>query len=346
MSLSLRNYHGLEDLQRMLDIRLRCVEADKIDIYSLLEAIPTLEQFEKDIHDNQCDPSNDIVLAFNASECVGYTRVGWWTEIDGICLYLQLGNVLPTWRTKGVGELLLDWSENRIREISRHHDTKGKGMYGANATSSEKEYTQLLLSRGYIVTFPLAEMDFKGFAVNQIPSLPDEFEARKVEEFHVRKIWEMNNAVYATRQFTHLPTEEDFREFSTHPLNDYNLWDVAWHENEIAGVVISRIQEGRAEVFEVSVAEPYRRRGLAYALLWRNLTHLKERNCGVIRLYTNGDNVAGARSLYEKIGFKHVKDFNRYRKPIIQSSAAEAMELSSENNLSAIRNGIKNDPHF
>jgi len=314
MSLSLRNYCGLDDLQQMLQVRLACVEADKIDIYSLLEAIPTLEQFEKDIHDNHCIPTEDIVLAFDDELCVGYMRIGWWTEVDGTRLYLQLGNVLPAWRTKSVGEMLLDWSEKRIREISSHHDTKGRAMFGANATSTEKEYTQLLLSRGYRVTFPLAEMDFKGFASNKEPSLPDGFELREVKESHVRKIWEMNNAVYATRQFTHLPTEEDFREFSTHPLNDYNLWDVAWHENEIAGVVISRIQEGRAEVFEVSVAEPYRRRGLAYALLWRNLTRLKERNCGVIRLYTSGDNIAGARSLYEKIGFKHIKDFNRYRK--------------------------------
>ena len=113
-----------------------------------------------------------------------------------------------------------------------------------------------------------------------------------------------------------LKTEEDYQNFSNNPHNDFSLWQVAWHNNEVAAFVLSKIRNGIAEITEVSTIEKFRRQGLAQTLLTNNLKVLKDRGIKIVRLHTNSENVSGARSLYEKIGFKHLKNYIRYRKPI------------------------------
>ena len=316
MKIFLRNYRDTNDLVEMLKIRESCVEADLIDTHSLLEGIPTREQFEKDILENHCVPESDIILAFSGEKCIGYSRIGWWKETDGPWLYLQLGNISPKWRTKGVRESLLQWSENRIRTISKQHDVQGNAFFGANATSLENDETQFLLKNGYKKVFSLCEMSLSNFNLVKANPIPSPFEIRKIDSSHLRAIWEANNAVYTGRQFCSVPSEEDYQEFATHTANDFDLWDVAWYKNQVAGFVLSRIEKGRAEVFEVGVIKQFRRKGLAHALLSNNVLRLKEKNITIVRLYTSGENVAGAKSLYEKVGFTHLKDFNRYRKAL------------------------------
>jgi len=64
------------------------------------------------------------------------------------------------------------------------------------------------------------------------------------------------------------------------------LWQVAWDGDQVVGQVLSLVQHGRAEVFEVSVRPAWRRRGLARALLSRALLTLRGRGIDVVRLGT------------------------------------------------------------
>ena len=315
-SLILKPFFGDESLMEMLKIRIGTIKHDKIDINSVLEAIPSISQFKKDIYMNNCVPENDIILAFIDSVCVGYKRIGWWKENDGGWLYLHLGSLLPTYRNLEIEDQLLEWAENRIRVLARTHKSSQFAFFGANATTTDEEETHFLLSHGYKKEFSLCEMGIQNISTITNISLPTGFETRKVKKSHIRPIWEANNAIYASRKFTSVPTEDDFQEFSTNPLNEFDLWTVAWHGNEVAGFVLSRLEKGRAEIFEVSVGKQFQRKGLGSAILNNNIVQIKERGIAEVRLYTSGENIAGAKSLYEKIGFTHLKDFNRYRKPI------------------------------
>ena len=67
---------------------------------------------------------------------------------------------------------------------------------------------------------------------------------------------------------------------------------------------------------EVSVRSPWRRRGLAKALLTRALQTLHERGIQRARLHTVAENQYGSVRLYQSIGFRVIKDHVRYRKPI------------------------------
>ena len=315
--LSLRTYEGTGDLPKMVEIHKNSQDHDRIDSLSVMEYIPTIKDLESRLHNDHTSPTRDLLIVELDNQVIGYSKVGWWTEADGTWLYIHTGFLVPEWRGKGIGTAMLHWSQDRIRAITSDHDTKGKGMFGSNATDSEIEKTKLLLDDGYHKVFTTIEMDF-GLS-QSVPgiAIPDGFKIQEVKPEHLRMIWEANNSVYSSRDFIRERTEDDYQEFADNPSNDYSLWQVAWHGDEIAGFVLSGVNNEKGEILEVSTVEKYRRRGLAQALLTKNLSLLQQKEARVIRLHTSGDNVAGARSLYEKVGFKHVKDHVRYRKSLI-----------------------------
>ena len=71
----------------------------------------------------------------------------------------------------------------------------------------------------------------------------------------------------------------------------------------------------RVEVVEVGVSDAWRRRGLAAALLTRALKVVQTRGAEIARLHTLNENTP-AQALYARLGFRLLKEFPRYRKPL------------------------------
>jgi mycothiol synthase len=159
-------------------------------------------------------------------------------------------------------------------------------------------------------------MEFSDFTLLKDNPLSEGFEIRPVLSQDLRLIWETNNEVYANRDTVTAPSEEDYQEFISNPYNDFNLWQIAWFGNEIAALVLAEIKNNTGEITEVATKEKFRRKGLAQTLITKSLRNLKDRGIERVRLHTDGGNISGARGLYEKIGFKHLKDYVRYRKLI------------------------------
>ena len=312
-----RNYIGESDLSKLQSVRKQIAKFDKIDPLSTLESIPTAESLRQSLTDRNCDPEKDILVVESNGEVVGYARVSWWVEKDNTHLYLHDEYLSPEDRKNGIENSMLHWSEDRIREISLNHIDASSKFFGANATSLEAERINLLLENGYEKVFSVIDMGLDMNKKTEEPKLPEGFDLREVKPEHLRMIWEANNTVYSDRDFVKEASEDDFNEFAEDPNNDYSLWQVVWLDDEIAAFVISEIKESRVgEVVEVSTVNKFRRNGLAHALLAKNISVMKDRNLKAIRLHTNGQNISGAKSLYEKMGFGLVKEYLRFRKPI------------------------------
>jgi len=290
--LNFRNFRGESDYPLMVTVRRESAEYDKVDSFSTLESIPTVDDLKNSIDDDNCSPSTDILIVESNNHVIGYSKLGWWTESDGTWLYLHIGYLLPEWRGKGIGTGMLTWSENRIKEIAHGHDAKGKGVYGSNATTTEKEKTKLLLNHGYKKVFSMVEMGFDNFGNLQDMELAEGFVLKPASIDLLRRLYEINDEVYSERNWTQPSSEEDFQELLNNPHNDPSLWYVAYYGDDIAGFVMSEIVNGRGIITEVSVREQYRRKGLASALLIKNLLELKKKGVSIVRLHTNGENVA------------------------------------------------------
>ncbi|HEY9291223.1 MAG TPA: GNAT family N-acetyltransferase [Microlunatus sp.] len=74
--------------------------------------------------------------------------------------------------------------------------------------------------------------------------------------------------------------------------------------------------EDAAEIDDVQTALQWQRRCVASALLTQALGRIRNRTGLPIRLVTEGHDPAGARSLYESLGFVTVSRHGRYRKPL------------------------------
>jgi len=312
--ISFRHLHGPEDASAYVRLVEACREIDAIDPLSTLESIPTVEEMRAAFAD---DHPQNVLFALHGDELIASLRIFWWTEADGTWLYLHLGQVVPKWRRRGLGTAMLHWGEERIRVLANEHPTNGKGVFGANASSTEITATELLLNEGYRCVHTNALMDFTDFRKLTEPRLPAQIERRDVRPDQIRSIWEAIARFWAgTSWGTPVPSEEEYQEFLHQPDLDPTLWQVAWDQDQPVGMVLGRLSNGCGYIDEVSVEGTYRRQGIAQALILYTLAALSKRGVQRVRLHTDANNRHGARSLYEKIGFSVTKEFLRYRKPL------------------------------
>jgi mycothiol synthase len=162
----------------------------------------------------------------------------------------------------------------------------------------------------------MVEMRFDAFDTLPPVALPAGLEFRPITPDQYRAIWESVQAAYADSPQNVIATEEDYQEWLASPEFDPMLWRVAWEGEQIAGQALCQIAKGRGEVAEVSVGAPWRRNGLGQALVIAGLRALAERGVTEARLHARADNIYGAPRLYERVGFRPLKRFARYRKPL------------------------------
>jgi ribosomal-protein-alanine N-acetyltransferase len=101
-----------------------------------------------------------------------------------------------------------------------------------------------------------------------------------------------------------------FNEYDAYTIEDYQRWFnfnpelclVAVIGDRIAGDVISRIVDGKAELASMATHPSYRRRGVAEALLAETVSRIKERGIYQIDIEVRKTNFIG-QSFWKKMGF-------------------------------------------
>lgn len=308
---------GEADAAALWAIRRECADADRYDPLSTAESLPTREDLLAQLRAAVSVPERWPLVEFNG-QVIAYGRIGDWTEGDGMRVWLHLGWVRPAWRNKGVGTALLRELEGRIRTLA---EGVPRWEFAANAAGTEPVATQLLLDNGYHVAYTVLEMALAWDAFDAAERVvwPVEFTLRPAAAEHVpaiaHSVAEAYRNEYPADRY-HEPTDEiDYAAELAAPRFDRGLFQVAWAGGEVAGQVIPLIERGRAEIYEVSVRPAYRRRGLARALLARQLDVLRARGVEAVRLHTVAEFPTQAVDLYRALGFETVKVFPRYRKP-------------------------------
>lgn len=319
--LSFRRFGGEADYPVMADILERCRPVDGI------ESAETVEDIARSYsHLTHCDPYQDMIFAQVHGQAAGYGRVFWWQETAGEqpFIYVILNWVVPEWRGRGIGTAMLRWQENRLRQIAAGHPSGHPRLFQAGAADSEAWKTALLEREGYrpvTVEAVMVRPDLEN--IPDLP-LPDGVEVRPVTPEHYRAIWEHDVEAfrdhwgYAESQFS----LEEFLDFPDY--TDPALWRVAWHGDQIVGQVLSFIDPRENEKYgrkrgyteDISVKGEYRRQGIASALIAHSLRALKERGMEEAALGVHTENPNGAFRLYEKMGYRVVKLFATYRKPL------------------------------
>jgi ribosomal protein S18 acetylase RimI-like enzyme len=321
--LSFRPFQSASDYPKILSVISGCKTVDGLERSDTLERIAHTYE-----HLNNCDPFQDALFAVVNGKAVGYTRFWWEKEEPGAWLGTNFGFVLPEWRGKGIGSALLGFAEQRARQAAAAQQSAGQldpqtpRFFSTVAYASEKARTALLERRGY--TAVRYEHVMVRPDLENIPeaALPEGLEVRPVKPEHMRAIYDAAVEAFRDHWGYVPPAEGDFENFLTEPDLDPSLWRVAWDGDQVVGMVQSFInanenaEYGRLRGYTegISVRRPWRRRGVARALLVQSLYAIRERGMQEASLTVDSQNLNQAFKLYESVGFRQVTRFSFYRK--------------------------------
>lgn len=317
--LRFRFARGEADAEALCAVHTGRMARDGIDPHSPHDGLPGVDEMRATLAREAAEQRQDQrLIAEIHGQVVGYSTISSWTEDDGRWVYLILGWVLPEWRGRGLGTAMLHWGEE-LAWISAAAQHPGEPFeFAANASSTEHDSTALLLHEGYRAGYTVLEMGLDRSALAPVRPLPEGIEVRPVlPEYYLliaRSIAEAYQHEYADNRFQETYDPAEFVARLSEPGQDPTLWQVAWDGDQIAGQVLSVIEDGQADVFEVSVHPAWRRRGLALALLTRALHTLQGRSVDEIRLRTTSEFRTRAKDLYHSVGFRVLKTYPRYRK--------------------------------
>jgi mycothiol synthase len=314
-----------DDLVPLSEMHIRAAMADGIDERESPEE--WAQWFE---HPSGFDPLTDAVVGELDGRIVAYAQARAQDDNDGGRNYTAGGEVDPDQRGKGLGRALL-------RHNMRHQRAKaaGEAPAGPDAAPVDRRLeswafelqarrTRLLESEGFQVVrwfFEMLRPDLKDIA--EMP-MPDGLEIRPVVPEDHRAIFEADVEAFRDHWGAMEEGDHAFNRFFGGPDFRPDLWRVAWDGDQVAGVVMNRVMtafneesgERRGELAGVSVRRPWRRRGLARAMVAASLHALRDEGLTSAVLGVDAENPMGALGVYEANGFRiHRKGLN-FRRPL------------------------------
>jgi len=258
-----------------------------------------------------CDPATDCIVAERDGSLVGYARVQWADTRDGKRAYATILIVPPGPARVAVIDALFDRAEARATAIAAGHDTDRPRILDAFAPGADADLIAAARRRGHAAvrwTFEMIRPDLEG--IPEVP-MPAGLEVRPVRPEHLRAIWEADVEAFRDHWGWVDESEGSWERFRADPLNDPTLWRIAWDGDAVAGQVRSYVDaETNAKTGRligwteyISVRRPWRRRGLARALLADSLRAIRDRGMQEAALSVDAGNETGALALYESLGF-------------------------------------------
>lgn len=210
-------------------------------------------------------------------------------------------------------------------EIASTHQFTPRRFFQAWAKDTQEKWISVLEGEGYQAVRHFKNMLHR---LNDIPdrALPVGLEIRPAQREHYRSIWEAQREVQQElfEIVEEAWVEERYESWVESPSHTPHLWQVAWDGDQVAGMVLNRIdnaeQNGpvhkRGYTEHIFVRRPWRKRGLGSALLVRSLQILKGQGMEEAELGVDKENESGAYEFYRRMGFQTFSTDIWYRKPM------------------------------
>ena len=274
-------------------------------------------------HLTNCDILKDILVAENEDQIIAYSRI-FWDKIpkDNSIHYGHFVSLLPEWKGKGVRDAFFLWNEARLKVIAKTHDPEIQKYIACWVSPKADEWESILAANGYEAvrySFLMVRPDLEN-----IPdfSLPEGIIVRPTTPDDYRKIWEAAREAFADEWAEPEWQEEWYDRWISQPNFQPELWQIAWHGDEVAGMVRSYISVPENEEFNrkwgytenIGVLRPYRGKGLAKALIARSFQVVKDHGMEQAALGVDAENPSGALHLYKLMGFEEYQRWKTYRK--------------------------------
>jgi mycothiol synthase len=237
-----------------------------------------------------------------------------------------LAEVHPAHQGLGIGASLAGWAEARGRRLTAIAPDDARVVLRQFKMSADEAAAGLLKTQGYTVARHNLRMaiDFDGPPPR--PAVPAGLTIRPF----IRGQEERELLLAIREEFrdhwghVEQPWDDDYREWlhfmDTSPTYDPSLFFVAVDGDEIAGTAFG--QTAWAEdpeagwIYALGVRRPWRRRGVALALLQQCFVAFYERGKRRAKLGVDAQSLTGATRLYAKAGMHVERQFDIYEKKL------------------------------
>ena len=293
-----------------------------------VEWMPTEAGLRNDYeHASGMDVDQDVLVAEVGGELVAAAETDWRLR-DGRVFHQIDITVRPDHRRRGLGRALLHWMEDHVmRGVARgRRGPLDRGhLFTGWADQAIEGVEPFLTSEGFHID---------GYGVTMVRSLaepiaeaplPEGLEVRPVRPEQHRQIWDADVQAFKDHRYPAVRTEEDYQGWFATPELDTSIWQVAWDGDEVAGSVMNFVWPDENEKLglkrgwheHISVRRPWRKQGLARALITASMKTFREMGLDEAARGSDAENLSGAVRLYESLGFRRKRTAAAYHKDLV-----------------------------
>lgn len=240
--------------------------------------------------------------------------------------YIHSASLVSEARRRGIRQAMLRINEARIRAIASGHKMNCRKYFETEANSRPNDWNRTVLKSCYVPYRHIFEMVRPNLDNIPAAELPAGLEVRPVRPSDHRVIWRAAREAFKDEPGFRSQTwsDEGLRWFSGSRWWTPELWRIAWDQDQVAGGVINMIDEEENKTFNRSwgytaiifTRKPWRRKGLAGALVAQSLESLNEQGVEQATLAVDTGNPSGALRLYKRMGYEIHSRYSFYRKPV------------------------------
>ena len=314
-----RPYGGETDLPMLVEM-LRL--ADTANGEEMVASVDRLKSQYANM--TRIDPREDVVLGFAGDQLVAHSIIEWADTAYGERHFNSLGSVHPDWRRRGIGGAMMARNEVRLLELATAQDFDETPVLTTWMQDLDVGAVALVKQRGYEHARVYHHMVCPTLDDITVLPLPEGLEVRPVTRELLPAYWDAMCEAFRDHFGAWDDSDSAFRSWVDSPRFDLDLQIVAFDGDEIAGGIHAAVDPAENQVHgylrgwsePIFTRRPWRRRGLAAALLGRTLVAL--RDCGMTsaQLHVDAENANQALTLYERHGFAVASSSSEWHKPL------------------------------
>lgn len=285
------------------------------------------EELRGDFEDrNASCPQEDWLLVEIEGKLVGVVTSSRGPESDGVRIFRHYSHLVKDARKKGVRRAMLRWAEEHLAELAASVPEGAKCECESWANVEPNDWRATLLDAGYSSRRHLFEMRRDTSGELPASGLPVGIQIRQVKQEHLPLIWKAMSEALADDPDCDQEAygENAFVPWRDSPGRRFDLWVVAWDGSEVVGGAGVDIKEEenrslgrkRAWIEPIFVRRPWRRKGIAHAMIARAIRAAAEEGMEECGLDVNTNNPSRASVLYESVGFRKTYELAFYWKPL------------------------------
>jgi mycothiol synthase len=265
-------------------------------------------------------PKSDPERDFRIGELADGTLAGFGTVADvsddHAILWLRV-TLHPEYGTAEMGEELMAFADERAREKG----VAGRSLVHASCSSKDEGVIGIYERHGYKLVRHFFRMQIDLSEPTPEPVWPEGIELLPFDvERDLEPVYEADEEAFLDHWGFVRISFDAWKHWMTGGNFDPTLWLVAYDGDEIAGFSLNHPDEGGDPdlgwIGVLGVRRPWRRRGLALAMLLESFAEFRRRGRKRAGLGVDAENTTGAVRLYEKAGMKPVRRFDTFEKAL------------------------------